>query len=523
MYLNLIDQLAETNPQLFRELKSRLKPGHITMSVAISLTGQIFSLMLLGNHLNNPTPSEWQSWFWTNFMWLSGVGIFALLIVGTYMLIVDLSKEEEKGTLNLLRLSPESAKNILIGKLFGVPILLYIVALLALPLHLFSGLTAGISLIVILGFYAVLISSCIFFYSLALLCALLPIGKGNLKAGLLSGGLLLKLVVSSSFIVTTSFTLTPLNWLICFNPWMFLQSSLLAHQTAEYEGQFSAINWYGLSFDGNAIAIGIFLVLNYSLWSFWIWQGLQRWFHNPTTNLFTKAQSYWLTASWQITVLGFAVNFQSYQSREILWENFCILMFFNLVFYFVLIGVLTPRRQAIQDWARYRHYYNFGGKGKLLQDLVFGEKSPAVVAIAINAILASLIVTMWILFNSKFGLLMPALSSFIIAIALTLIYAFVVQLMLLIKSPQRVFWTMLSLAGLMVFPIAFSIVNYTNFDKTAWIWLFSIFPWVGLSVPSIAPLAVISACMIQWLGVTILGFQLQRRLKAIGGSKLLTA
>jgi hypothetical protein len=95
--------------------------------------------------------------------------------------------------------------------------------------------------------------------------------------------------------------------------------------------------------------------------------------------------------------------------------------------------------------------------------------------------------------------------------------------MLLAQSPQRASLTLITLGGLIVLPPAFSLVNYTNFDGTAWIWLFSIFPSVGLSAPAIAPLTVISCCIMQWIGVTSLALQLQRRIQAMGKSQLLTA
>jgi ABC-type Na+ efflux pump permease subunit len=83
---------------------------------------------------------------------LSVIGIFALIVIGTYLLISDLAHEERRGTLNFIRLSPQSPENILVGKLLGVPILLYLVAVLAVPLHLWAGLAAQISLMRILSF-----------------------------------------------------------------------------------------------------------------------------------------------------------------------------------------------------------------------------------------------------------------------------------------------------------------------------------------------------------------------------------
>ncbi|HBL11954.1 MAG TPA: ABC transporter permease, partial [Cyanobacteria bacterium UBA11162] len=202
MTLNLVNQVGESNPQLFRELKGRVIPRNILIAVATSLLGQLLLLISFGSKLpvadgTNPIYNRyctgaskeyslptcvtdglgsfiinWQLWWQDVFVWLSLIGIFALLVVGTYMLIGDLSKEESNGTLNFLRLSPGSSFSILGGKLLGVPILLYSVAALALPLHLVSGLSGHIPLSEILGFYVVIGSSCLFFYSTALLFGL---------------------------------------------------------------------------------------------------------------------------------------------------------------------------------------------------------------------------------------------------------------------------------------------------------------------------------------------------------------
>lgn len=519
MYFNAIDRLTESNAQLFREFKSRLKPASITLAVAISFGGQIFSLMLFGEYLSNPTSAGWKNWFWLIFMCLSLVGVFALLVVGTYLLTADLSKEEEKGTLNVIRLSPESAKNILIGKMLGVPIVLYLVAILALPLHCFSGLSGGIHPLSILGFYAVLISSCIFFYSLAFLFALLPIGQGNIKAGLFSGALVLVLLITCTIIASQPLPQNAFNWFVCFNPWLFIE---LVSRGDVYTGKLS-LSWYQLNFSNNALIAGFFLIVNCAVWTNIIWRGLQRRFYKPGSNLFTKAQSYFITASWQIIVLGFVANPKANASQEAYWANFSFIMLLDLALYALLIISLTPSRQTVLDWARYRHYYKFGRQNQLWKDLVLGEKSPAVVAIGLNVLLASLILVPWVLGTSDFSFIVKALSGLGIAIALTSIFAIVAQFVSLAKNSKRNVWAAGSLVALAIAPPTFAIANYANVGHVSWIWLYSVFPWVWLYSPTIEPLAIISAFIIHWLGVTILSWQLQRRIKAMGASKLLTA
>src|SRR4028118_905666 len=220
MALNLVNQVGEWNPQLFREIKGRLKPRNILIAVAVSLLGQLLVLMsfssqlpvandknVIHNRYCTDTSQEfsaacipdqfggfainWQLWWQDVFIWLSIIGILALLVVGTYMLISDLSKEEQRGTLNFLRLTPQSTESILIGKMLGVPILLYLVGFLALPLHLAAGLSGQMPFGMILGFYTVLGASCLFFYSVALLFGLVGTWLGGFQAWLGSGIMLM--------------------------------------------------------------------------------------------------------------------------------------------------------------------------------------------------------------------------------------------------------------------------------------------------------------------------------------------
>jgi len=80
---------------------------------------------------------------------LSLIGILALL-VARHLLISDFH-----GSVGIRSISFDfpSQASILVGKLLGVPILLYLVAGLAVPLHVWSGLAAQIPLSLILSFW----------------------------------------------------------------------------------------------------------------------------------------------------------------------------------------------------------------------------------------------------------------------------------------------------------------------------------------------------------------------------------
>ncbi|NET06070.1 MAG: hypothetical protein F6K16_15480 [Symploca sp. SIO2B6] len=193
--LNFVDCIGDWNPQLLKELKSRLKLRNILMTAAVSLVGQLWLLLSFyselpfanteprsqfnryctgsfegaGTYLCLGNAVNWQMWWQDLFMPFCWIIIFSLLVLGTFLIISDLYREEHRGTLNFLRLSPLSEIKIMSGKLLGVPILLYLAVILAVPLHLWAGLSAAIPLSSILLFYLIVTASCIFFYSGALL------------------------------------------------------------------------------------------------------------------------------------------------------------------------------------------------------------------------------------------------------------------------------------------------------------------------------------------------------------------
>ena len=170
MTLHLLDKIGNWNPQLFREIKGRLNIGNMAIASAFSLSGQLLLFMYYSGQIPvtppnwNPTypiynrfctletansyvqgcvrdalgnlAINWPMWWVEIFVWLSVFSVLALLVAGTYMLVSDLDKEERRGTLNFIRLSPQSAKTIFLGKILGVPILLYLAAILTVPLHL---------------------------------------------------------------------------------------------------------------------------------------------------------------------------------------------------------------------------------------------------------------------------------------------------------------------------------------------------------------------------------------------------
>lgn len=541
--INWLDWVGDWNPQLMRELKGRLKSRNLLIASVISLVGQFLLFLLAQAQLPIAIPNSldniqnkyctgtsdygdpkclqdalgfvinWQLWWLELFLWLSMIGVFALLVAGTYLLISDLAHEERRSTLNFIRLSPQSPENILLGKLLGVPILLYLVAVLAVPLHLWAGLAAQISLMRILSFYGVLLAGCFFFYSAALLFSLVSTWLGGFQAWLGSGVVLILLFLAS---------LRPLEGFLgdllkLFSPSLILQY-LIAATGLNPVFSFSYLRvqdlqWFSLPLGVGTLSVASSLLLNYGLWTYWSWQALKRRFPNPSKTILSKRQSYLLVACFEVVLLGFAVAPK--ESDELL--VFQILVVINLLLFLGLIVALTPGRQTLQDWARYRRQQAFSRslwKRLLISDLIWGEKSPALVAIAINLAIASVILIPWILFSQESDKLQVFLSL-VISCNLTLIYAAITQLIMLMPL-QKQFWVIGTLGTVIGLPSVIVVFLFSDPSKTSGLWLVT--PFAGFAIEYASATTVFLALLGQWSIVTLFTLQITRQLRKAGES-----
>jgi hypothetical protein len=541
--INWLDPLGDWNPQLMREIKGRLKPRNLLIASVISLVGQFLLFLLAQNKLpiainkgldgiqnkyctgtskyGDPKCLQdalgnfvinWQVWWLELFLWLSMIGVFALLVAGTYLLISDLAHEERRGTLNFIRLSPQSPENILVGKLLGVPILLYLVAVLAVPLHLWAGLAAQISLIRILSFYTVLLAGCFFFYSAALLFGLVSTWLGGFQAWLGSGVVLILLANAS---------LRPIEGFLgdllkLFSPSLILQY-LIVSTGLNPVFSFSYLRvqdlqWFSLPLGVGTLSVASSLLLNYGLWTYWSWQALKRRFPNPGKAVLSKRQSYLLVACFEVVLLGFAVA-PKQESDELLL-NFQILLVINLLLFLSLIVALTPGRQTLQDWARYRRQQAFSRNlwsRLLMSDLVWGEKSPALVAIAINLAITSAILVSWIVFSQNSHQLQAFLSLVIIC-NLTLVYAAITQLIMLMRTQKQALWVISTLGAVIGLPTVIVTFLSASPSKIPGLWLVT--PFAGAAIEYASTTTVFLALLGQWSILTLFTFQITRQLKA---------
>ncbi|OCR02088.1 hypothetical protein BCD67_07860 [Oscillatoriales cyanobacterium USR001] len=542
-----LQQIGEFNPQLFREIKGRFNVRNIALSVGISLFGQLLLMMYhfaqlpvpmstanrycTGSNvdqyyrnpgcliLNGNFVIDWQQWWLDIFIWISFLGMFALLTAGTFMLISDLEKEERRGTLNFIRLTPQSSQTIFIGKLLGVPSLLYLAATLAFPLHLWSGINAQIPLHLILTLDGLVIAASIFTYSLALLFGLVSSWLGGFQPWLGTGTVLFSLVILSVKPITKD----GLDLLNLFSP-MTIISYLVPDKFVVTQRIFDSYyvksqlsdlqdwQWFGIPLGESSLSLTAFTLLNYVLWTALIWQALKRYFRNPTTAI-SKKQSYLITGYLTILTLGFmTTNYHtSISSLNVL--AIAIVLFFSF-----LIAALSPHRQTLQDWARYRQERSkIGVKYSLIRDLVWGENSPAVEAIAVNLLIVLAILIPATLIFAEASEQHRIILALFYAVSFILICASIAQLMLLMKSPKRAFWAGGTVAALIILPpMVLGMLSIYAGKTGASLWLLTPFALDAIQYASTS--LIVSTLLGQFAFFGFLNFQLTRQLKKAGES-----
>jgi hypothetical protein len=472
-------QFSDWNPQVFRELKGRFKRRHVILTVIASLATQLLMLLSFWSRLPEPKSAtlsdaqsnayctgngsyqlftclydaignplvNWQNWWLDLFQALSWTMPFVLLMAGVYMLISDLGKEERRGTLNFIRLSPQTSQAILFGKILGV--IPYLACLLAIPLHLMAAHGASVSIANVLSVYLLTAAVCAVFYNGALLYAFMGGSQGWLGAAAVFG-----------------------SYLFFFQLWV-----ASSYYRGEGDHRYLELpDWFHLPV-GTQLGFAMpFALLTLGTVAYWCWQAANRRFRSPDVTVLSKRQSYWMTLCVEVWLLGFAFRQMSTYYQP--FQDLVVLGFFNLLWFMVLMAALTPKRQLLLDWARYRRERVARRKQfwsrSLVKDLLWGEKSPALVVIALNLLIAVAVVTPWLLSWTDTRAQLHALVLLSLGMTLTLICAAIAQLMMFMKSPKRAVWSASTVAAVLILPpIILSALQLTPY-KASFVWLFSI-------------------------------------------------
>ncbi|MGL5196325.1 MAG: hypothetical protein ACRC8Y_22275 [Chroococcales cyanobacterium] len=473
MTRHFMDYLGEWNPQFLRELKGRLTGRNLTLALGLSIVGQLLIFLTFISQIPGPTARygaycldqengyclvNWLRW-WQDvnqvFYWS-----LPLILVsgGVYLLIADLAREERRGTLNFIRVSPQSSQSILIGKLLGVPVLLLLAVAIALPSYAITAIVAQIPLLEVLSFYVILAALCAVFYSAAALFALMGGHQAFVGAGLTLGTL----------------------WWLMYHDWYYYGKNWASHQ------------WFGFPLNGDHLFnVRLFALVNCAIWTYWIWQGLHRRFRNPAATMMSKKQSYALIFSLNVLFLGLVSSYLGADAdpklSSYLWfDRLYGIATLNLCLFLGLIAALSPPRQTLLDWARYAHQAR---RQAVLQDLIWGEKSPAAVAIAICATITAFVFIPWVLLWPVEMLpKLQAIAAIGFYVILAAIYAVLAQIMLLLKFKKRALWATGVVAAAIGVPLLILALLGGQAQTIPELYLLSILSLSGLEYATTAPI-----------------------------------
>ena len=514
MLTKILDSLGEENPQLVRELKGRLNRRSVGIVLFLSA---LFQCLIVGFH------SEKNCIAWSDnnagglcqhyhrviqwefaFQSLSFILPLLLFAGGVYLLISDLGKEQRRGTLNFLRLSPRSSQNILLGKLLGVPVLLYLGVGLVVPLHLLCAIASGIPLAWVYGFYAVLAALGALIYTALLLNAFLlnQVQYQAIASSALAGWF------SSCFF---TFVLSYFSW---------DESKLRGFR----------LKWFFWEDLGRNYHLGFFwLFLSLLVGNYWMWQGLNRQFKNPNSTLLSKAQSYGVIASLQVWMLGFFYPVMNQAHvEETLMPIMLGMSILTVSIFLLIIPAISPQRQTLLDWARYAHEDRRQGlKGySKWQDWIWGEKSPSVVAIAINLGIVAALWMPWILLGKGgFYAKLTAGVALVMTLNLIWIYSAIAQSLYLIKFPKPGLLAMgMVMVTLSLPPLVFGLLSQTvSVNITLWMLFVFGSPWLALTEAS--AMAIFVSLLGQLAAIATLTLTLNHQIHKAGvsHSKLLFA
>ncbi|MEA5463796.1 hypothetical protein [Leptothoe sp. PORK10 BA2] len=330
---------------------------------------------------------DWPKWYSHIYTCFSVLIVFPLMGGGVFMLANNLADEQRRGTLNFLQLSPKSAFTILSGKLLGVPVCLYLAVGLLFPLHWAIGFKAGYTITQLLGFDLTLLSQTLIFYLAALLLSLSvsnPMVLG-LQPWLLAAGVIGFNWVMFFYINSEEFArntdVNVLLWATLFSPFSSLVYFNFAQATVTPN-----INLALGDFRINSPEYVILALAHAAGWYALLGHGLERRFNNSDTTLLKRRFSYLLTLIFATLMVGLTGTRLQEDNVPV---HLALTVLLSLVYCIFLMVALSPARQTLKDWSRFRHAKPRHERLSLWQDLVIGDTSSPVVAIALNLLLLS--------------------------------------------------------------------------------------------------------------------------------------
>jgi ABC-type transport system involved in cytochrome c biogenesis permease component len=481
----IAEVIGDWNPQLLLELKSRVNWRSVSLSILLSIGIQSLILISKFTKIHYPYRSycktllaskcvmdhpdtpliNWSAW-WADISITSGAGIaidlsyvmfIGMFVAGVYALASNFNQEKKLGTLLLVQLSPQKARSIIVGKVLGVPILIYLAVLCALPLQIYATHLAQISRANVVTWDLAMLGLGLIFY-----------------LGAMAATLWLKAIP----IILTALTI----------PLSYVAVALSLRWHGKYDD--SVLQWYGIRLSNHPSSFLLMAAMS-GLGIYWLYKTLVRYHHQPTASILSRAQSYIWSLTYHLFLLGFCTSYSydrnTYKLAPQLSFDFGLHTYtgggsddtaygqlpgaFSFLLWgwlMLLIPVLLPSTQALTNWYRHRRSQQGWWKTRLWDD-----RSPATLAVLVNLMIASLVWILPIAINSGsfFAALIWIVSNLVTGSIFMAICTTIAQLKLFWPVAQRRFWS-LGVFGLLLFPLFAHDALRGYADTTQLIWIF---------------------------------------------------
>ncbi|MBE9100813.1 hypothetical protein [Vacuolonema iberomarrocanum] len=548
MFTQWFDWLGDVNAQMFREWKGRLKPQTIMIVIGLAIVGQALLMFNFYSQLpvdagsypsfceTNPNPYScivddqgrpiilWGEWWHAIFQSVNWCLILLAMLPGVYFLATDIDREERQGTLDFIRLSPQSSYSILVGKMLGVPVLSYLAIACVLPLQWYTAMRANAPISFLLSFYLMLGAGCLFIYSATLLGGFLSKRQASLMG--IQLGSTLSLIIVFSVLVWFVPAYVSWNLVSAWRPY----APFLLGPNAEIDPLH--FFWFNLPLGSNVVLAHGFTLGVLAMASFWIWRAIDRCFRSPGRTILGKAQSYSLVAFLELLIIGFFFQHSDYVYHDYYTDQLLSLVVFNLFVFICLTFLLANQRQSLLDWSRFRHFDALpvseassegaaspAARTRLWKDLLLGEKSPANLAIALNLLIFTALTCMWVASLGYENQPPYVFLTVLLTVNMMAIYASVIQLMMMMKNNKRFIWTLITLGLGMGLPLVLAVISYENYELQAVRWiLLSPVPTSALYAGSLGIGPIFQVFAIQIAALVVLNGKLTLQLRQAGKS-----
>lgn len=365
---NFINRVGNWNPQLLRELRGKLTGTTIVLAIALSLLVQLCGAALFTSHNGSLSDRIASGFYFLNW----AIPSF-LILGGVYTIAADLQREDKQGTLNFLRLTPQRAYSLFLGKMLGAPSLLYLSVAVAVPSHLLLGILSGVGIFKLMAWYGGMLSIAYLFGTIAILYALMG-GKHAILLALI-------------FTIPTYLTIGSYSF--------FLFSIFDTPATSLGKPP----SWFGIPIFTNAWAFSALIIGTFLTISYWFWVAIDRKYINPISSAFTKEHSYFANGQVQLYLLGFALPLALDNSNIAANDRSLLVTSFytaGIVWILLSIATILPHRVSIQEWSASRQSllsldYRSWRQPEIIQDLLWHDRSPIVLAVLINLAIAAVV------------------------------------------------------------------------------------------------------------------------------------